>query len=65
MASSLNKKHRKKCKALSVPGLKKLINELEPRVKEESSLLEVAKWEYRRRLTMQARLQKESENKEE
>lgn len=49
MASALNKKHRKQCKGMSLTQLQSLIQELEPEVREKSSLLECAKFEKRKR----------------
>ena len=55
MASSLNKKHRKQCKAMSDSQLSGIIKKLEPKVRVDSSLLECAKWEQRRRFHKQTR----------
>lgn len=53
MASALNKKHRKQCKSMSLTQLQALIQELEPEVREKSSLLECAKFEKRKRMKHQ------------
>lgn len=55
MASSLNKKHRKQCKVMSDSQLSDIIKKLEPKVRVDSSLLECAKWEQRRRFFKQVR----------
>ena len=55
MTSPLNKKHRKKCKAMSDKQLSETISKLEPKVRVDSSLLECAKWEYRKRLSKKQR----------
>ena len=65
MASSLNKKHRKKCKAMSDKQLAETISKLEPKVRVDSSLLECAKWEYRKRLSKQAHEEEQTEEVEE
>ena len=49
MASALNKKNRKRCKAMSTTELRNLIAALEPEVRTATSLLECAKQEYRKR----------------
>lgn len=61
MASSLNKKHRKKCKGMSDSELSSLISKLEPKVRTDSSLLECAKWEYRKRLSNKRREEEAAE----
>ena len=65
MAPSFNKKHRKQCKKMSDKQLADTITKLEPRVRLESSLLECAKWEQRRRFTKQVREKKQVEEAEE
>ncbi len=49
MASAINKKNRKRCKAMSTTELRNLIAALEPEVRAGTSLLECAKQEYRKR----------------
>ena len=49
MASAINKKNRKRCKAMSTAELRNIIAALEPEVREATSLLECAKHEYRKR----------------
>lgn len=49
MATAMNRRHRKRCKAMSTRDLRTLINTLEPEVREATSLLECAKQEYRKR----------------
>lgn len=65
MAPSFNKKHREQCKKMSDKQLADTITKLEPRVRLESSLLECAKWEQRRRFTKQARQEKQAEEAKE
>ncbi len=65
MTSSLNKKHRKKCKAMSDKQLSETISKLEPKVRVDSSLLECAKWEYRKRLSKKQRDEDVSEQQAE
>lgn len=49
MATAINKKNRKRCKAMSTTELRNIIATLEPEVRAASSLLECAKHEYRKR----------------
>lgn len=49
MATALNRKNRKRCKAMSTTQLRTLIAALEPEVRAATSLLECAKQEYRKR----------------
>ena len=49
MATALNRKNRKRCKAMSTTELRKLIASLEPEVRAGTSLLECAKQEYSKR----------------
>ena len=65
MASSLNKKHRKQCKAMSDSQLSDTIKKLEPKVRVDNSLLEYAKWEQRRRFSKQTREEGQAEEVEE
>ena len=60
MATALNRKNRKRCKAMSTTELRTLITTLEPEVREATSLLECAKQEYRKR----SRREKEQEGDE-
>ena len=50
MATAINKKNRKRCKAMSTTELRNTIATLEPEVRAASSLLECAKHEYRKRI---------------
>ena len=49
MAGPMNRKHRKRCKAMSTSDLRTLIKTLDPEVRMAVSLLECAKQEYRKR----------------
>lgn len=49
MATAINRRNRKRCKAMSTRDLRTLIGVLEPEVREATSLLECAKQEYRKR----------------
>ena len=49
MATPINRRNRKRCKAMSTRDLRTLIGTLEPEVREAASLLECAKQEYRNR----------------
>lgn len=49
MATAINRRNKKRCKAMSARELRTLIGVLEPEVREAASLLECAKREYRRR----------------
>ena len=49
MATAINRRNRKRCKAMSTRDLRTLIGTLEPEVREATSLLECAKQEYRKR----------------
>ena len=49
MASAINKKNRKRCKAMSTAELRNIIATLEPEVRAATSMLECAKHEYRKR----------------
>lgn len=49
MASAMNRKHRKQCKAMSTSDLRALIKTLDPEVRQAVSMLECAKQEYRKR----------------
>lgn len=64
MAPSFNKKHRKQCKKMSDKQLADTITKLEPKVRLESSLLECAKWEQRRRFSKQVREEKQIQEAE-
>lgn len=57
MASALNKKHRKQCKSMTLAQLQATIQQLEPEVREKSSLLECAKFEKRKRLKHQDKIE--------
>ena len=61
MASAMNRRHRKRCKAMSTSDLRTLIKALDPEVREATSLLECAKQEYRKR----SRKEREEEEEEE
>lgn len=65
MASSINKKHRKQCKAMTDKQLSDTIKKLEPKVRVDSSLLECAKWEQRKRFSKQIREEKQTEGTKE
>ncbi len=60
MATAMNRKRRKRCKAMGTRDLRTLITTLEPEVREATSLLECAKQEYRKR----SRREKEQEGDE-
>ena len=60
MATAMNRRHRKRFKAMGTRDLRTLINTLEPEVREATSLLECAKQEYRKR----SRREKEQEGDE-
>lgn len=49
MSSILDRRHRKQCKAMSTSSLKVLVADLEPQVREKTSLLACAKKEYGKR----------------
>lgn len=65
MASSLNKKHRKQCKGMTDKQLSDTIKKLEPKVRVDSSLLECAKWEQRKRFSKQVREEEQAQEAEE